>query len=47
MIVATLQPLGAGAVGFAVSELVLAAATRRIVPPVENKASNLKYVHVY
>ena len=47
VIVATLQPLGAGAVGFAVSKLVLAATTRRIVPPVENKASNLKYVHVY
>ena len=41
-IVATLEPLGAGTVGFAVSESVLAATTRRIVPPVENKVSNLK-----
>ena len=47
VIVATLEPLGAGVVGFAVSESVLAATTRRIVPPVENKVSNLKYVHVY
>ena len=34
VIVATLEPLGTGAVGFAVSESVLAATTRRIVPPV-------------
>ena len=31
VIVATLEPLGAGAVGFAVPESVLAATTRRIV----------------
>ena len=47
MIVATLEPLGAGVMGLAVSESVLVATIRRIVPPVENKVSNLKYVHVY
>ena len=43
----TVEPLGAGMVAFAVSESVLATTMRRIVPPVENKVSNLKYVHVY
>ena len=32
-----LEPLGAGAVPTAVSELVVAATTRRIVSPVENQ----------